>query len=237
MYHSIHFSLRCLISGMIPRMDISSLWRWGRGRSTFCDTSQELTLLQTTLLLESKYGQCEGQCHIHAYGWQLDHTPTVDDLDMHLWSMAKYLFEAVDFMHQHGVAHVGFMHQHGVAHLDLKPPNTAIPMKGGCLSIIDFNKSVHVSGVEETFCGVIGTVRYFAPKVAANHGLYSTILSLIACSGRCCSYRGQQPGVPIPTATLIFLFCGSLDLSQDSYYLHDWIHTVYTCVSTIHLFC
>jgi len=86
------------------------------------------------------------------------------DLDAHVWSVAGQLFEAVDFMHRHGVAH-----------LDLKPPNIIIPVKGGRLSIIDFNRSVRVSGVEEMFGGVVGTVGYLAPEVAANRGLYSAI--------------------------------------------------------------
>ena len=88
----------------------------------------------------------------------------LNDLDAHLWSVAGQLFEAVDFMHQHGVAH-----------LDLKPPNLIIPVKGGRLSIIDFNRSVRVSGAEEMFRGVVGTVGYLAPEVAANQGLYSAI--------------------------------------------------------------
>ena len=48
-----------------------------------------------------------------------------------LWSVAEQLFEAIDFMHQHGVAH-----------MDLKPANILIPLYGGRLSIIDFNTSV-----------------------------------------------------------------------------------------------
>jgi len=78
--------------------------------------------------------------------------------------VAQQLFEADDFIHQHGMAH-----------LDLKLLNIVIPVKGGHLSIIDFNRSVHVAGIEEMFCGAIGTVGYLAPKVAADQGLYSTV--------------------------------------------------------------
>jgi len=88
----------------------------------------------------------------------------LDDVDAHLWSVAKQLFEAVDFMHQHGVAH-----------LDLKPPNIIIPMEGGRLSIIDFNRSVRITGIEKMFRGVVGTVGYLAPEVAAGQGLYSAV--------------------------------------------------------------
>ncbi|KAG1877869.1 kinase-like domain-containing protein [Suillus subalutaceus] len=65
--------------------------------------------------------------------------------------------------------------QHGVVHLDLKPPNILLPADGGRLSIIDFNRSVHVKGTEHMFHGVVGTTGYLAPEVAAGQGLYSAI--------------------------------------------------------------
>ncbi|KAG1873227.1 kinase-like domain-containing protein, partial [Suillus subluteus] len=74
--------------------------------------------------------------------------------------VAKQLFEAVDFMHQHGVAL-----------LDLKPPNILLPADGGRLSIIDFNRSVRVKGTEHMFHGIVGTTGY----LAAGQGLYSAI--------------------------------------------------------------
>src|SRR5882762_2099707 len=92
----------------------------------------------------------------------------------HLWSVAKQLFKAIDFMHQHGTAH-----------LDLKLPNIIIPMEGGHLSIIDFDKSIHITGIEEMLCRVIGTVGYLPPKVAANQGPYSTIYADFGPVGRC----------------------------------------------------
>jgi serine/threonine protein kinase len=46
----------------------------------------------------------------------------------------------------YGLEAVDLMHQHGVAHLNLKPPNILLPVDGGRLSIIDFNKSVRVKG-------------------------------------------------------------------------------------------
>ncbi|KAG2029879.1 kinase-like domain-containing protein [Suillus americanus] len=67
------------------------------------------------------------------------------------------------------------MHKHGVAHLDLKPPNILLPVDGGRLSIIDFNRSVRVKGTEHMFHGVVGTTRYLAPEVAVGQGLYSAI--------------------------------------------------------------
>ncbi|KAG2352373.1 kinase-like domain-containing protein [Suillus spraguei] len=82
----------------------------------------------------------------------------------HLWLVAKQLFEAVNFMHQHGVAH-----------LDLKPPNILLPTDGGRLSIIDFNRSVRVKGTGTMFRGIVGTTGYLAPEVEAGQGLYSAI--------------------------------------------------------------
>ncbi|KAG2090935.1 kinase-like domain-containing protein, partial [Suillus cothurnatus] len=70
---------------------------------------------------------------------------------------------------------VDFMHQHGVVHLDLKPPNVLLPTDGGRLSIISFNRSVHVKGTEHMFHGVVGTTGYLAPEVAAGQGPYSAI--------------------------------------------------------------
>jgi len=79
-------------------------------------------------------------------------------------TVAKQLFEAVDFMHQNGVAH-----------MDLKPENVLIPIDGGRLSIIYFNRSVRVNGVGHKFRGVVGVLGYIAPEVAAAEGRYSAI--------------------------------------------------------------
>ena len=62
-----------------------------------------------------------------------------------------------------------------MVHLDLKPPDIIIPMKGGHLSITDFNRSVCITGTERRFHGVISTVGYLAPEVTANQGLYSAV--------------------------------------------------------------
>ncbi|KAG2120338.1 hypothetical protein BD769DRAFT_1749219 [Suillus cothurnatus] len=80
------------------------------------------------------------------------HLTSLSNPGAHLWPVAKQLFEAVDFMHQHGVTH-----------LDLKPPNILVPTDGGRLSIIDFNRSI------------VGTTGCLAPEVAAGQGLYSEI--------------------------------------------------------------
>ncbi|KAG2131741.1 kinase-like domain-containing protein, partial [Suillus clintonianus] len=76
----------------------------------------------------------------------------------------KQLFEAVDFMHQHGVAH-----------MDLKPKNILIPVNGGRLTVIDFNRSLRVKGVEHKFRGIAGTPEYIAPEVATGNDLFSAI--------------------------------------------------------------
>ncbi|KAF8889871.1 kinase-like domain-containing protein [Infundibulicybe gibba] len=81
-----------------------------------------------------------------------------------LWSVAGQLIEAVDFMHQHSVAH-----------LDLKPANALIPLDGGRLSIIDFNTSVRITGVETLFSGVVGTPGYIPPEVVADRGPFSAL--------------------------------------------------------------
>jgi len=88
----------------------------------------------------------------------------LENPNAHLWSTAKQLFEAVDFMHQNGVAH-----------MDLKPQNVLIPIYGGRLSIIDFGGSLRVDGVGHKFPGIIGTTAYMAPEVAAGEGCYSAI--------------------------------------------------------------
>ncbi|KAG1718879.1 kinase-like domain-containing protein [Suillus paluster] len=97
----------------------------------------------------------------------------LNNLDVHLWSLAKQLFGAVDFMHQHGVAH-----------MDLKPQNILIPHNGGHLSIIDFNTSLCVKGVGHKFGGIVGTTGYIAPEVAAGNGLYSAICADLWSCGK-----------------------------------------------------
>ncbi|KAG2105475.1 kinase-like domain-containing protein, partial [Suillus discolor] len=68
----------------------------------------------------------------------------------------KQLFKAVDFMHQHSMVH-----------MDLKPNNILIPVNGGHLTVIDFNRSL--------FHGIVGTPEYIAPKAATGNGFYSAI--------------------------------------------------------------
>ncbi|KAL6305208.1 kinase-like domain-containing protein, partial [Sparassis latifolia] len=72
------------------------------------------------------------------------------------------LFEAVDFMHGHGVAH-----------LDLKPQNIIIPPNYGWLTIIDLSLSVRVRIPRHTFRGYVGTEGYIAPEVG--RGQYNPI--------------------------------------------------------------
>jgi serine/threonine protein kinase len=94
-----------------------------------------------------------------AGGWLMG----IEKPEAHLWSVAKQLFEAVDFMHRHGVAH-----------MDLKPQNILTPRNGGHLSTIDFNTSLRVKGIEQRFRGIVGTTGYTAPEVVRD-GLYSAI--------------------------------------------------------------
>jgi len=98
---------------------------------------------------------------------------SVKNPDAHLWSIVEQLFEAVDFLHQHGVAH-----------LDLKPGNILIPVDGGRLSIIDFNISVRVNGPKHKFCGVVGTPGYIPPEVKADRGPFSAVRADLWSCGR-----------------------------------------------------
>jgi len=72
----------------------------------------------------------------------------------HLWSVSQQLFEAVKFMHDHGVAH-----------MDLKPPNIIIPPTYGQLTIIDFSLAVRLNAPQHMFVGLAGTEGYMAPEV------------------------------------------------------------------------
>ncbi|KAL6299785.1 kinase-like domain-containing protein [Sparassis latifolia] len=76
------------------------------------------------------------------------------DLNAHLWGASQQLFEAV-----------GFMHDHGVAHMDLKPGNIVIPPIYGRLSIIDFSIAERVRGPGYKLKGYAGTRGYTAPEV------------------------------------------------------------------------
>ncbi|KAF9230129.1 kinase-like domain-containing protein [Melanogaster broomeanus] len=81
------------------------------------------------------------------------HLTSLTQPDLHLWSVAEQLVEAV-----------AFMHRHGVAHLDIKPQNVLIPVHGGRLSIIDFSIAAFVRSPQTRFEGTVGTVGYMAPK-------------------------------------------------------------------------
>ncbi|OAX31343.1 kinase-like protein, partial [Rhizopogon vinicolor AM-OR11-026] len=70
---------------------------------------------------------------------------------------------------------INFMHQHVVAHMDLKPQNILIPRTGGRLSIIDFNRSLRVKGVGHKFRSIVGTTGYITPEVAAGDSLCSAV--------------------------------------------------------------
>jgi serine/threonine protein kinase len=92
------------------------------------------------------------------------HLTILKQPEVHLWSTAKQLVEAV-----------AFMHKHGVAHMDIKPPNVLIPVHGGRLSIIDFSTAVFVKNAKARFSGIVGTRGYLAPEVASGQGTYNPI--------------------------------------------------------------
>ena len=106
-------------------------------------------------------------------------------LSVHLWSASLQLFEAVKFMHDHGVAH-----------LDLKPQNIMIPLDYGPLTIIDFSLAVRVTGLGQMFTGLVGTEGYIAPEV--NQMTYNPIRADLWSSGRVieelCTMCDQSPG-------------------------------------------
>lgn len=79
---------------------------------------------------------------------------SVADPDAHLWLLSKQLFEAIEFMHSHNVAH-----------LDLKPHNILIPSKYGRLAIIDFGVSLRLRHAAQMVQGHVGTEGYIAPEV------------------------------------------------------------------------
>jgi serine/threonine protein kinase len=90
------------------------------------------------------------------------HLTSLVDLNTHLWSLTRQLFEAVEFMHNHSVAH-----------LDLKPANILVPKTYGWLTIIDFGSSVRLSHKKQLLQGCVGTQGYMAPEVG--HRKFSPI--------------------------------------------------------------
>ena len=90
------------------------------------------------------------------------HLTSLTDLDVHLWSLTRQLFEAVQFMHDHNVAH-----------MDLKPTNILVPKTYGRLTIIDFGLSVRLGNKTELREGRVGTQGYMAPEVG--NGKFSPI--------------------------------------------------------------
>jgi serine/threonine protein kinase len=82
------------------------------------------------------------------------HLTSLDDLNTHLWPLMRQLFEAVEFMHNHNVAH-----------LDLKPANILVPKTYGRLTIIDFGSSVRLRHKRQLLQDYVGTQGYMAPEV------------------------------------------------------------------------
>jgi serine/threonine protein kinase len=102
-----------------------------------------------------------------AVGFPLDMTPPV--LDYSLLSIARQLIDGVEFIHQHGVAH-----------LDLKPRNVLLDTKG-YLTIIDFSVSEWLHGAESMTEGFVGTEGYTAPEVGQRQ--FSPILADVWACG------------------------------------------------------
>lgn len=96
---------------------------------------------------------------------------SLENPNKQLWSVALQLFEAVEFMHDHNVAH-----------MDLKPQNIVIPSAGGRLSIIDFSVSIRVPGPDVKYAGAVGTEAYMAPEV--RKGQYKPMLADLWSCGR-----------------------------------------------------
>jgi len=88
---------------------------------------------------------------------------------------------AVGFLRRQFLEGVAFLHQHGIAHLDLKPDNVVVQGEDQStsprLSIIDFDISEHVTGVEAVLEGRCGTSGWRAPEVDMDDGSYSPILA------------------------------------------------------------
>jgi serine/threonine protein kinase len=82
------------------------------------------------------------------------HLTSLTDLDVHIWSLTRQLFEAVQFMHDHNVAH-----------MDLKPTNILVSKTYGRLTIIDFGLSVRLGNKTELCEGHAGTQGYMAPEI------------------------------------------------------------------------
>lgn len=76
------------------------------------------------------------------------------DLPKHLLNIARQLFEGVDFLHNHNVAH-----------LDLKPHNILMSEAAGRLTIIDFDVSVYLERRHDKIEGLVGSKGYTAPEV------------------------------------------------------------------------
>jgi serine/threonine protein kinase len=83
-----------------------------------------------------------------------DSLTSLTDLDARLWSLTIQLFEGVQFMHDHNVAH-----------MDLKPDNILVPSTYGRLTIVDFGLSVRLRNKAELLQGRAGTEGYIAPEV------------------------------------------------------------------------
>lgn len=100
-----------------------------------------------------------------------DWVTSLENCDEQLWSVALQLLEAVEFMHEHNVAH-----------MDLKPQNILIPPEGGRLSIIDFSVSIHVRSPSDMYIGVVGTEDYIAPEI--REGPYKPLLADLWSCGK-----------------------------------------------------
>ncbi|KDR73206.1 hypothetical protein GALMADRAFT_30013, partial [Galerina marginata CBS 339.88] len=68
--------------------------------------------------------------------------------------LSRQLFEAVQFMHDHNVAH-----------LDLKPSNILVPSDYGRLTVVDFGVSFRLKHAAQLLQGRAGTEGYIAPEV------------------------------------------------------------------------
>lgn len=69
-------------------------------------------------------------------------------------ALARYLLEAVDFMHTNGVAH-----------RDLKPENVVVDDDGSRLFVIDYGLAARVEGRDHEVYGFVGSDGFVAPEI------------------------------------------------------------------------
>jgi serine/threonine protein kinase len=94
--------------------------------------------------------------------------------------LARYLLEAVRFMHTNGVAH-----------RDLKPENVVVNDVGSQLFVIDYDLAERVDGRDHLVYGYVGTDGFMAPEVRENKwekSAYSALSADLWATGNLLEY-------------------------------------------------